>query len=134
MIIGGIRFQLPPEMPFIYDDNVIEALSPDAANDSLDIRILPGRTRGRKHFFDTEAFHSAAEPTTVDTVPVAYQVPWSRVEWESFHDLLSSPFRSRVIRRVEVNNFSPVVTQNDKYIQDPECCCRYCEEVYRYQV
>ena len=107
-------------MPFIENDNVIQALSPDATNDSLDIRILPGRARGRRHFFDTETFHSTAKSNSVDAVPVTYQVAWSRVEGESFHDLLSSPFRSRMVRRVEVNDLSPFMTQNDKYIQDSE--------------
>ena len=121
-------------MSFIEYDDVIQALSPDATNYSLDIWILPRGTRRRKYFVDTEAFHSTVESRTVDSVPVAYQVAWSRVEGESFHDLLNSPFRSRVIRRVEVNNFSPLVMQNDKYVHDSKCRSRYGKEVYRYQV
>ena len=124
MIVGTVGFQLPPQMPFIEDDNVIQALSPDAANYSLYIRVLPGRARGRKYFFDAETFHSISESNTVDAVPVAYQVAWRRIEGESFHYLLSSPFRSRMIRRVEVNNFSPFVMQDDKYVHDPKCCRR----------
>ena len=134
MIVGNVGFQLPPQMSFIEYDDVIQALSPDATNYSLDIRVLPWRARGRKHFFDTETFHSSAESSTVDAVSVAYQVAWSRVERESFNYLLSSPFRSRMIRRVEMNNFSPVMTQNDKYVHNPKCRRRYGEEVYRYQV
>lgn len=41
---------------------------------------------------------------------------------KSFHYLLGSPFCSGMIRRIEVNDFSPFVMQNDKHIQYPECC------------
>ena len=116
MIVGTVGFQLLPKMPFIEYNYVIQALSPDAANQSLHIRILPGRARGRNYLFNTEAFHSIAESSTVDAVTVAYQIAWSRVERESFHYLLGSPFRSRMIRRIEVNNFSPFVVQNDSCI------------------
>ena len=121
-------------MSLIENDDVIQALSPYAANGSLDLRILPGRARGRKHFFDAETFHSIVESSTVDAVPVAYQVAWSRVEGESFHYLLSSPFRSRMIRCVEVNNFSPFVMQYHKDIHDPECCRGDGEKVYGDQI
>jgi hypothetical protein len=45
--------------------------------------------------------------------------------------LLSRPFRSRMIRRVEVNNFSSSVMQNDKYVHDPKCCRWNGEEIDR---
>jgi hypothetical protein len=46
----------------------------------------------------------------------------------------SSPFRSRMVRRVEVNDLSPFMTQNDKDIQDSEGCSGDGEEVYRCQL
>ena len=68
MIIDTVGFQLPPLMPFIYDDNVIQTLSPYGPDNSLDIRILPRRARGRKHFVDAETFHSIAKSTAIDAV------------------------------------------------------------------
>jgi hypothetical protein len=47
IIIDTVGFQLPPQMPFIYDDNVIQTLSAYGPDNSLDIRILPRRARGR---------------------------------------------------------------------------------------
>jgi hypothetical protein len=116
MIVGTVGFQLPPQMPFIDDDNVIQALSPYGADNSLDIRILPWRARGRKHFFNAEAFHSISESITIDAIPVTQQVAWSGIEWEGFHQLLRCPLGSGVFCCVEVNDFSPVVTQNDKHV------------------
>jgi hypothetical protein len=44
MIIDTAGFQ----MPFIYDDNVIQTLSPYGPDNSLDIWILPRRARGSR--------------------------------------------------------------------------------------
>jgi hypothetical protein len=35
--MGTVGFELPPQVPFIQDDNVIQAFSPDAADQSLNI-------------------------------------------------------------------------------------------------
>jgi hypothetical protein len=41
MIIGTIGIELPPQVPFIYDDDVVQALPPYGADNSLDIWIKP---------------------------------------------------------------------------------------------
>ena len=66
VIVGSVGFQLPPQMTFIEDDNVIQALPPYRADQPLHIGRLPWRARGRKHFFDTETFHSIAESFTIN--------------------------------------------------------------------
>ncbi len=58
------------------------------------------------------------------------EVAWSRVKRKSFDYLLSGPLRSRTVRRVEVNNLSPVMTQNDKYKQDAKPSGGYDKEIY----
>jgi hypothetical protein len=72
MIVGTLGFHLPPQMSFIENDDVIQAFSPYGPNNSLDVRVLPRRAASRKHFFDTETFHAAAESRPADAVPVAY--------------------------------------------------------------
>ena len=47
MIIGTAGFQLPPQMPFIYDDNSVQALPPYRADQPLHIGRLPWRARRR---------------------------------------------------------------------------------------
>ena len=108
------------QMALIENDDVIQTLSPDRADNSLYIRILPGRARRRDHLFDTQTLYPGPKPLTIDTIAISHYVAWSRVEGESFHYLLSCPFRSRMVRRIEVNNLSTFVTQNDKDIQDSE--------------
>ena len=66
VIVGGVGFQLPPQMPFTEDDDVVKAFTPNGTDNSLDVRRLPGGAWSRKHLFDTETFHSIAESFTVD--------------------------------------------------------------------
>lgn len=41
----------------IEHDHLRERVAPDAADDPLRIRVLPGTARGNLHLFDTEVFH-----------------------------------------------------------------------------
>ena len=70
VIVGIVGFQSPPQMPLIYNDNVIQALSPYGTDNSLNIRTLPGRAWGRKHLLNAEAFHPISESVTINAIPV----------------------------------------------------------------
>jgi len=48
-----------------YDD-MIESLSPDAADEPLRVRILPGRSRRDLHLFDTHIRNTCLKEHTVD--------------------------------------------------------------------
>lgn len=75
-------------MPLIYDDIMIQALSPYGPDNAFHIRILPRRARGRKHLFDAETFHSMSESITVDAIAIAKQIAWSGIKRERLHQLL----------------------------------------------
>ena len=70
MIIGGVGFHLPAQMPFTENDNMIQALSPYRANQSFHIGRLPWRTRGSAHFFNAETLQSSLEYIAIDAVPI----------------------------------------------------------------
>jgi hypothetical protein len=73
------------------------------------------------NFFYAETFNPIAESITIDAVAVAQQVVWSSIERKSLIQLLCCPLHSRMLRHVEVNDFSSVMRQNNKDIQYPEC-------------
>ena len=50
VIVVKVGSQDSPQVSLAQDDHVIEALSPDRTYDSLDVGILPRRTRRRDHF------------------------------------------------------------------------------------
>ncbi len=43
IIVVYVFFQYSPQMPFIENDGVIETISSNRTDDSLDIGVLPGR-------------------------------------------------------------------------------------------
>jgi hypothetical protein len=58
---------------------------------TTEMRILPGRARGRKHFVDAEIFHSIAKSTAIAAVSVTQPVAWSGIEGKGLHQLLCCP-------------------------------------------
>jgi len=41
MVVVSIRGQYPPQVTFVEDDDVVEALAPDRSDDTLDVWVLP---------------------------------------------------------------------------------------------
>ena len=58
-------------MTFVEDDNVIQKLSPQAADQAFNIGVLPRRGRRRDDFIDTQRLKLSANPITVDAVTVS---------------------------------------------------------------
>jgi len=54
------------QVPFAEDEDVIQTLASDRADEPLGERILPGAVRRRQDFTDAHAFHALAERVAVD--------------------------------------------------------------------
>ena len=84
--------ELVAERGVVEDDHVIQALSPDRADDAFNIRTFPGRPGSRKDLLDPHGFHFAAVLTVKDAVAITKKVSRGLVEGKSFPQLLGSPF------------------------------------------
>lgn len=73
VVIGLVPAEHPPGMPFIQNDDVIEDVATDGADDALGERVLPWGSRCGRDVVDTEILHRLAEPGIVDAVPVAVE-------------------------------------------------------------
>src|SRR5258706_2477512 len=73
------------------DDDVVGALPPKAADDPLDVGVLPGRARGTDHLFDAHRADTRDELAPVDGIPVAMQVARGGLVGERVEDLLPRP-------------------------------------------
>src|SRR5512142_2639200 len=71
MVVVSIRDQYPPQVTFVEDDDVVEALAPDRADDTLDVRVLPGRAWCRHDLRYAHRFDPAAEVRAIRCVAVA---------------------------------------------------------------
>jgi len=118
-------------MPLAKDDDVIEAVAPDGADEPLRERILPRRLRRREN---SQALHAPPEPLAVDLVAIAEEVGRRGVVREGVHDLLGRPSGSGMLGDVEVENTPAVVGEHDEDEEHPQAGAGDGEEVDGNQV
>jgi hypothetical protein len=104
VIISEIVGQNVHQMPFVDDDDVIQALTPDAPDQPLDIRILPRPPGGDDDLFDPQMLYPLPKGSAIDAVPIAQEILKGLVPREGLHDLLSRPFRGGMLGDVEVDD------------------------------
>jgi len=66
-------------MPLIEDDDVVQTLAADRADDAFDVRVLPGRARCRAHGRHTEGLDRPTERRVEGRVAVVEEEPRVRV-------------------------------------------------------
>ena len=91
-------------MAFAQNDDMIEALPPDRADEPFHERILPRAVGSREHFADPHALHSLPKGVAVDVVAIAEEVGWRGVVREGGHELLGGPGRGGMLGHVDVDD------------------------------
>src|SRR5882762_4267916 len=91
VIVGEVSGQDPAQVPFAKDDDMIETLAPDRADEPLREGVLPRAVRCREDFLDPHALHSVAKLLAVDLVTVAQEIGRRGGVREGVHDLLGGP-------------------------------------------
>ena len=84
--------------------------------------------------FSTLLSHPIDSPRdhfAVGAIVVPYEIFLCNIPWKSLYDLLSSPSSSRVLGYINMNNSTPFVKHDYKYIKHTEEGCRNCKEVDR---
>jgi len=83
VIIRKERLHMPVQRGIVEDDQVIQALSPNCADDAFRVGSLPRRARSRKDFLDSHGFHILPKLTAEDAVLVPQEVAWDLLKGES---------------------------------------------------
>jgi hypothetical protein len=91
-------------MRLVENDHVIETLSPDRADQALDVRILPGARWRGDDFSNAHACDSTLENIAVDAVAISVQPAGRRVLRKCVDDLLSGPRSRRMIGDVDMHD------------------------------
>ena len=66
VIVGEVSGQDPAQVPFAKDDDMIETLAPDRADEPLREGVLPRAVRCREDFLDPHALHTLPDDVAVD--------------------------------------------------------------------
>ena len=116
-------------MSFVEHDQSIQAVLVYAADQSLAIRILPGRTWCNQNFLDIHILDSILEVIAVDAIAISDKKTWCFLVGESIDDLLGGPFGAGIRGQIEMDDLPTVMTKNDKYVQDAKRHCGDCKEI-----
>ena len=134
VIIGKVARQGAAQVSFAKDENVIQTLAPDRADDPLRKGVLPGAVRRREDFIDPHALHSVPKLLAVDLVTVAQEIGRRGVVREGVHDLLGGPVGGGVLGHVEVDEAPAVVSEHDENKEDAQARGWHRKEIQRDQV
>ena len=114
MVVREVARQDATQVAFAQDEDVIQTLAPDRANEPFREGVLP-RTGGRgQDFSDSHALHALPERVTVDAVTIAEEIGRRGVVRERVHDLLGRPVRGGVFGHVEVDDTPAMVGEHDE--------------------
>ncbi len=116
-------------MTRVEDDDMVETLAADGADEPLDIGRLPGRAGSDAHLLDAEAAYTGPEPLAVDGVAISKEISGRGVEGEGFHHLLCGPVGRGMFGDVEVDNLAAFVSQHEEHVENAKGDCRHGEEV-----
>jgi hypothetical protein len=110
---------------------VIEALSADRSNQTLDIGCLPSGSGRSKHLLNSQILQLPLNNITIDTIPIPDNELRSRVIGKGVKKLLRSPFCGGMRRDIEMNNAATLMGENEEDVENAEGDCRDREEIDR---
>ena len=96
-------------MRFVENDHLIQAFSPDGADQPFNVRRLPRRSEGRSNLLDAHVPDTLANIMAVDRVTITYEILRGFIPRERFGQLLRHPYRRRVFADVEINDAPTVM-------------------------
>ena len=111
VVVREVGGQNAPQVPLVEHDDVVEAFASHGADEPLCEGILPRALRRREDFVDSHAFDATPELLTVDVVTIEQKVTRRGLIGEGIYDLLGGPVGGGVLRHVEMNDTSAMVSQ-----------------------
>jgi len=114
MVVPEMRSEDVSQVALAQDDDVVETVASDRADQALGEGTLPRAPGGREDFSDLHALHALAEHVPVNRVAIAQEIGRGGVVGEGVHNLLSGPCRSGMGGDVEVQDPAPMVSADDQ--------------------
>src|SRR5215468_1727061 len=129
VIIVQVIAQGSAQVIFTDDDQMIETLSANRADDAFRVWILEGRSRRCDHFFNLHSLYSQSKFCPVDLISIPERIARRRVFREGFNELSICPFSRRMRCNIEVDDLASVMQQDYETVQVAEGQCWNGEKV-----
>lgn len=134
LVVVEVGFENSAQAGLVQSDDMIEAFTANRADQSLDVRILPGRLCGGVNFFDAKPSCCFREFLVVAPIPVPQQIPRGAFPRKGFDQLMSDPVGRWMFGHCEVHDSPSIMRQDHEDTQHPEEYSRHNEKVRRNQV
>src|SRR5438132_7118893 len=121
-------------MPLADHDYVVKAFPTNRANHPLGIRVLPGLAGRNYRFSDAQCLGLTRKSFSINLVSIPNQVPGPLLQRARLEQLACRPFRSRMLRDIEMNQPAPAVGQDHEHEQHPKGRGGDREQIQRDQV
>jgi hypothetical protein len=108
VVVTEVGVQESTEMRLVQDEEVVEALPADGADEPFPEGIRPGRVGGDPNLSNAHVRDAQGEHLVVDGISIAQEIPRRRVVRERLEELSSGPDGRRMVRDVEVDEFAAV--------------------------
>jgi len=112
VIIVEVISQGSAQVIFADDDQMIETLSANRADDAFRVWILEGRSRRGDHFFNLHSLYSQSKFCPVNLISIPEQIARRRVFREGFDELSGGPFSGGMRCNIEVDDLASVMQQD----------------------
>lgn len=131
VIIGNVLREQSPQMVLVEHNHVVENFTATTSASAFSYSILPRATNRRAdwHYFQGTDGRRGFE--SVLGVVIEQQESGRRRKREGFPGLLTDPDAGWMARDIEVHDSSPVMTDNEKAVQDAKLHSWHGEEVHR---
>ena len=114
LVVRDVGLKDSTKMPLIEDDDVVQTLAADRADDAFNVGILPGRARCRPDGRETVGVDRPTERRVEGRVAVVEEEPRVRLVGKGLAELLSGPCGRGVRRHIDMQDASPVVGQHNE--------------------
>jgi len=129
VIVREVAGQGAAQVSFAQDDDMIETLAADRADEPLRVGVLPRAVGRCEHFTDPHALHSLPERVTVNAVPIAEEIGRRGVVREGVNELLGGPGGGGMLGHVEVEDAAALVGKHDEDEEDAQLHGGHREEI-----
>jgi hypothetical protein len=129
VVVREVASQGAAQVPFAKNEDVIQTLAPDGANEPLRKGVLPRALIRREDFSGPHALHALLEHVTVDRVAIAEEVGRGGVVREGVHDLLGRPGSGGMLGDIEMDDSSAMMSEHDENEEYTQACRGNREEI-----
>ena len=117
VVVGDDLAEDHPQVLFIDDDQVVETLAPQGANDSLGQRIRARGPDRSEESFRVEHVRSLCEVRPISMIAIPDEIARCPAPARGLEKLTSDPTGRRMSRHMEVHEFAPAMSEEDERVE-----------------